>query len=179
MTLHAAHRHPEHQAALTVAASCGRVSCRLLSDWSELNSSAMQGPLQKLTSRPSIACLRDMNAANVELMRAIKLEHEAYGQLSFVFSVRVGPSPLQPLSDLILIGLCWACVHPRYHSLHLPAVLQGLPPGYLHPHHCLCAASRLSLLQAHLVLAVHPLSLKICRKSARKVAGKGKLFQFS
>lgn len=62
-----------------------------------LKISAVQGPLRNLTSRPSIACLRDMNAANAELMRAIGLEHEAYGQLFLVFTTQVGSLPTSPL----------------------------------------------------------------------------------
>ena len=55
---------------------------------------AMQGPLHDCTSRPSPACLRNISAAGVELMRAIQLEHEAYSQLSFAVYCQVCSSQI-------------------------------------------------------------------------------------
>lgn len=46
------------------------------------------------TSRPAIARLQDVDASNAELLRAMRLEHEAYGRLSVVFTARVCSAPL-------------------------------------------------------------------------------------
>lgn len=72
-------------------------SCMLLGD--EIRGPAaqwctLQEPLRHLTSRPALAHLRDMNAGNVELLRAMMLEHEAYGRLAVGFTTRVRSAPI-------------------------------------------------------------------------------------
>ena len=54
----------------------------------------LQGPLHKLTSRPAITHLQDMVAGNVELLRVMRLEHEAYGWLAVAFTTQVCSAPL-------------------------------------------------------------------------------------
>ena len=69
----------------------------------------LQGPLRSLTFRPFIAQLRNQNASNVELLRAMRLEHEAYGRLCMVFATQVCSAPLT-MPHLLLVPLISPCI---------------------------------------------------------------------